>query len=311
MPQVGNGTTLIKNNFVLTNKDGSVTSSTKFTYNPAINTQTNSGVNTNPQETGVNPLKSFVTSTTNGGTSDLKVEVNLTAGAWEIETQVMMSYTIKKTAIGTNNSITETIVETKKEIPLTGYVSNDKQKFEITQAQVNSYLSTTVQETNLKNNKVYLQFVVKANALDKVKYPQPAEQSYNFLSIQTTSPPENDPGSLVKVGETDSGDLPNYNGTSYYNIKKPAGGYVTFKFDCPNLVTIKPAEVYKVPDLVRQNIIITNNDGTRLTNLIEFSGVGEFQLSVRYTSDNFKWLNPNSNLIEFLPGVATSPPFTL
>jgi len=311
MPQLGNGITLIKDSFVLTNKDGSVTSSTKFTYNPAINTQTTSGVNINPQETGVNPLKPFITSTPNGGTSNLKVEVNQSAGAWEIESTVMMSYTINKKSIGANNSITETIIETKKDIPFTQYVSNDKQTFEITQAQVNAYLTTTVQETNLKNNKVYSQFVVVANALDKVKYPQPVKQSYNFVSVPSSTPPENDPGSLVKVGETDSGDLPNYNGTSYYNIKKPAGGYITFQFSCPNLITIKPAEVYEVPNLVRQNITITNNAGTKLTNLIEFSGVGEFQLSVRYTSDNFKWLNPNSNLIEFLPGGATSPKFTL
>ena len=174
---------------------------------------------------------------------------------------------------------------------------------------------------------VKIQFVIQANAVDKVKYPQTTEQSFNFYynkpvtssSLTGLSPAEllskileNQPGSLVKVGESNNVDLPNYSGPSYYNIKKPAGGYITYRFVCSGLLTIQPPTVTAIPSLDEATITITNNSGTKYTNVIEVKNLGTFQLGVRYTSDDLKWTNPNTNKIELVQGAVTGAiPFTL
>jgi hypothetical protein len=63
--------------------------------------------------------------------------------------------------------------------------------------------------------------------------------------------------------------------------------------------------------LDKQNIKVTNNSDTKYTNVIEVNGLGTFQLSVGYTSEDYTFLNTATNLRQPKNGTATSPPFTL
>jgi hypothetical protein len=188
VPQVGDGKTKTLGKIVISDKLGSNASNAQFTYNPAINPQTNSVVNTNPQESAVPPLISTTPFIDSLGSDKLIVDVNLSAGIWEIRKEVMMNYTIKKKEIGANNLPTEKTVESKTDIELTEYVSIDKRKFEITNSQMKTYLNFNVSPSNLLNCKVEIQFRVKADAINKEKYPQPVQQNYNFLVIYPPNP---------------------------------------------------------------------------------------------------------------------------
>ena len=77
-------------------------------------------------------------------------------------------------------------------------------------------------------------------------------------------------------------------------------------------MTIQPPTVTAIPSLDEATITITNNSGTKYTNVIEVKNLGTFQLGVRYTSDDLKWTNPNTNKIELVQGAVTGAiPFTL
>jgi hypothetical protein len=69
--------------------------------------------------------------------------------------------------------------------------------------------------------------------------------------------------------------------------------------------------VVAIPSLDSQTIVITNGTDTKYTNVIEVKNIGTFKMSVDYTSDDLKWTNPNTNLVELITGTVTSPPFTL
>jgi carbamoylphosphate synthase large subunit len=73
-----------------------------------------------------------------------------------------------------------------------------------------------------------------------------------------------------------------------YNIVKPSGGYLTFKFACRGLETKNEPVVRIAGTSTKQNITITKNADTKYTNLINVNGLGNFQLSVRYTSSLYE-----------------------
>jgi hypothetical protein len=160
--------------------------------------------------------------------------------------------------------------------------------------------------------------VITADAVDKVKYPKPTVQSFNFVYNKlvrdlpvTTIFELTPPGSLVKVYESNDVNLPNYSGRDFYNIKKPAGGYITFQFTCEGLISKGAPEVFLIPELDKQNITVTNSDNTKYTNVINVNNLGKFQLAVEYTSDKYTFLNTATNVKEPIKTTATSPPFTL
>jgi hypothetical protein len=224
-----------------------------------------------------------------------------------------------------NNNTTQTL-KTTVETTLSNYVVNNI--FTITHDNIKTLLFDTpivpFNTTPIKPDEVVsIQFVITADAVDKIKYPQPTIQSFNFVYNKpvTDSPLSPaallasvlnaQPGSLIRVGETFSGGLPDYNGTSYYNVIKPAGGYITFRFVCPNLLTIKSPKVVAISSLDNETIVITNGTDTKYTNVIEVKNIGTFQMSIDYTSSDLKWTNPNTNSVELVTGTVTSPPFTL
>jgi hypothetical protein len=159
---------------------------------------------------------------------------------------------------------------------------------------------------------VNIKFTVTAVPVNKVKNPQNISQTFNFAFTPISSTTQTKPGALFKVSETYGETLPNFNGGDYYNIKKPTGGYITYQFTCNGLISKGGADVYSIPSLNKQNIIITNNADTKYANIIELNNVGTFQLAVEYTSEDF--VGTNTTLLNFgkpISVFATSPPFTL
>ena len=73
-------------------------------------------------------------------------------------------------------------------------------------------------------------------------------------------------------------------GKEYYNIKRPDGGYVTYKFTCPRCVISKVQVVLAKEQTSAQNITITNNSGTKYTNVIDVNSSGLFELQVTYNN---------------------------
>jgi hypothetical protein len=344
VPQIGTGLVKVSNKINITTDYGTTTSTGDFTYDPAVSaSQTSSpggynntisnnttsvvpSVNTNPQPTTLAPT--YETAIGGEVTKKLTVNVGSGIGVWNIENAVKM--TVSTFDVTTTNNRTVQTLKTTIETTISNYVVNNV--FTITNENVKSMLfDNPIPPFDTKKisvgQVVTIQFVIKANAVDKVKYPQTTEQSFNFYynkpvtssSLTGLSPAEllgkileNQPGSLVKVGESNNVDLPNYSGPSYYNIKKPAGGYITYRFVCPKLLTTQSPTVTEITNLNDATITITNTPGTKYTNVIEVKNLGTFQLGVRYTSEDLKWTNPNTNKIELVEGAATSPiPFTL
>jgi hypothetical protein len=344
IPTLGTGKLVLPVKVTVISENGLYSPPTLFTFDPAVSaSQTSSpggynntisnnttsvapSVNTNPQPTTLVPI--YETAPGGEVTKKLTVNVGSGIGVWNIENAVKM--TVSTFDVTTTNNRTVQTLKTTIETTISNYVVNNV--FTITNENVKSMLfDNPIPPFDTKKisvgQVVTIQFVIKANAVDKVKYPQTTEQSFNFYynkpvtssSLTGLSPAEllgkileNQPGSLVKVGESNNVDLPNYSGPSYYNIKKPAGGYITYRFVCPKLLTTQSPTVTEITNLNDATITITNTPGTKYTNVIEVKNLGTFQLGVRYTSEDLKWTNPNTNKIELVEGAATSPiPFTL
>jgi hypothetical protein len=344
VPQIGTGQVKVSDKINITTDYGTTASKTDFTYDPAVSasqtsspggynnptsndsTVKNPEPNTNPQPATLIPKYEIVPNS--DVTTKLTVDVNPSVGAWNMENPVKMTVSTSDVTT-TNNRIVLTTVGTF-EATISNYVVNNV--FTITNENIKSMLfDNPIPPFDTKKIKpgqvVKIQFVIKANAVDKIKNPQATEQSFNFNynkpvvgSSSTGLSPgeqlskvlENQPGSLVKVGETNDVDLPNYSGPQYYNIKKPAGGYITYRFDCKGLISIKDPTVVAISSLDSATIIITNTPGTKYTNVIEVKNLGTFQMEVRYTSDDLTWINPNTNKKELVEGSATTKvPFTL
>ena len=330
VPKIFTGDVNIYSRIGIITDYGSFSGGTLFNYNPSLNgTSTSSpgsitnpeaantpsptatiaaagnvapGTGTNPQETGpVTLLSKTEDLGRNDETDKLTVSVNPAAGVWEMEIAVKMVVSVFNET-KSNNTVTRTL-ERSVETFITKYVNNNV--FTITHNDVADIIInrpiSEFNQTPVKDGQVILiQFTVRANAVDKIKNPQPTSQSFNYVFISsrytnstTTSNAtasnvnESRPGSLVIVSETQSGGIPNYNGENYYNIKKPAGGYITLQFSCTNLVTKGAFSLYSIPDLNKQTITIVNNSDTKYTNVVTFNNLGTFQAEVEYTSTDF------------------------
>jgi len=174
-------------------------------------------------------------------------------------------------------------------------------------------LNGAIPQIDRVNGEVNCQIQVTAIPADRVKNPQNQTLSFNFNYVYPTQVTNNttEPGSLVIVQETNSGELPNFSGDNYYNIKKGPGGYITLKFSCTNLVQKGQFKLISEPGAIIQQITITNNSDTKYTNLIETSAIGKFQASVDYTSNDLTVTLPNSSSPTLVNTAAKSPIITL
>ena len=313
-------TTVAQNNSIIVlGTHGDSASVVNFTYNPAQVTPTPSNstnTNTQPQQTGPVTLNGQTQTSPGGVTQQLTVSVNPQAAAlntWTLEQNVTMIISVYDNSV-VNNITTQTLNRTVT-TTVSNYVSGNV--FTMTYNNVEDMLVNNpipqFQTVPIKEGQIAnIKFTVTAVPTDKVKNPQNVSQSFNFVFRPISSTTQTQPGALFKVSETYGENLPNFNGTDYYNIKKPTGGYITYQFTCKGLISKGGAEVYSIPSVDKQNIRITNNTDTKYTNVIELNSVGAFQLEVRYTSEDYVVTDTtSSNFGKPINGGATSPPFTL
>ena len=308
-----------QNPIIVRGVNGNATSQSGFTYNPAqVTPVPSNSTNTNvqPQQLGPVTLNGQTQTSPGGVTQQLTVSVNPQAAAlntWVLEQNVTMIISVYDNSV-VNNTTTQTLNRTVT-TTVSNYVSGNV--FTMTYNNVADILVNNpipqFQTAPIKNGQTAnIKFTVTAVPVDKVKNPQNVTQTFNFAFTPISSTTQTQPGALFKVSETYGGNVPNFNGPDYYNIKKPTGGYITYQFTCTKLISKGKVEVYLIPDFVKQNITITNNSDTKYTNVIEFNTLGTFQLTVEYTSEDFVGTNPT--LINFgkpISVFATSPPFTL
>jgi hypothetical protein len=271
-------------------------------------------INTNPQNTAPLTLLSKTEDIFNGEiTNKLTVNVNPNAGTWTVQSGVEMNISVFDEVI-TNNTKTKKLNREAKTILLNNVTNN---VFNITYSEVEDILINKPIEPFKtlpikKGQIVKIQFVVYAIAADKVKYPKPVEQAFNFnftrsgdnVTTKKLTYPEK-PLSITLIGESD---VLQGNGPEYFNIKKPAGGYITYKFNAPE---------FKVADYGINAIVGLDGfpvssssslgEDTKLTYVTTVNSKGTFNLKVEYRPYGFT--APKDG--EVLTQTVLSPPFTL
>ena len=263
--------------------------------------------NSNPQQTGPNPL--VITTQTKsplGGDEQLVVQVAPNVGVWEIQNEPNLTYSFYTIERGPNNTVRRNFVS-KQVIKLTGFVSQDKQTFTCTRQQLIDFgFASEIAKYQANEIEIKTQIVILAT---KPSTKENVNQNYNFdINVAPKTPTTQPfPASLVIVSNTNSGGLPNFSGPDIYNIKKPAGGYITLQFSCTNLVEKGAFALTSLPDLDDQLITITNNAGTKYTNLVETSALGRFQAGVSFKSSDYTHTFPNTSTPVPISAVVTSP----
>ena len=326
VPKFADGTQVKTTNLAVQTSYGTFTTVGTFKYDPSVpasaasspgsfvngasGTENQNMSNTNPTVPAL--ITSDLTTATNGGTDLLKVIVAPNVGAWTISSTQTLTYSYKKITRGPNNSEIKTEQKTGTQ-SLTGFVTNNGQTFQFTKANADVLFNGLIPESDRINSEINCQIQVTAVPADRVANPQNQTLPFNFNVVypkQVTNT-QTEPGSLVIVSQTSSGDLPNYSGDDIYNIKRPAGGYITLKFSCTNLIQKGAFGLVSLPGLEYQTIRITNNAGTKYTNLIETEARGTFQAEVKYKSNDLTITYPNTNTTVPANAGATSPIITL
>lgn len=326
VPEIGDGKVLKNTNIRIQTSYGTFTTVGQFKYDPSVPAAASSspgslvngasGVenqnisNTNPTVPAL--IETQRTTSPNQSTDLIRVDVAPNVGVWTISSTQTLSYSYKKISRSANNTITKTQKYTGTQ-SLTGFVSNNGQTFQFTKNALELLLNGVIPEIDRVNGEVNCQIQITAVPADRVRYPQNQTLPFNFNLVYPTQVTNNttEPGSLVIVQETNSGELPSFAGEDYYNIKKGPGGYITLKFSCTNLVQKGAFQLVSVPNGIQQQITITKNSDTRYTNLIETNVIGTFQASVDYKSNDLTVTLPNSSSPTLVNTAATSPIITL
>jgi hypothetical protein len=316
-----------KKPIILSGLHGSSATLNYYTYNPAQITPVTSNVNnTNAQPQQIGPVvMEGKTQVVNNATINLSVNINPQASVnnvWIMNPKVKMFVSVYDNNV-VNNVNTQTLNRSVT-TTITGYVSNNT--FTMTNTDVeNILIKNPIDEFKpvpvSYGQTVRLKFEITSTPTDKTKNPQDVSQTFefNFIPPSPINAPasvvssllNNQPGTLIKVYESNDVNLPDYNGDSYYNIKKPAGGYITYRFECSNLLTTSPPRVIALPNMTDAAIVVTNTPDTKYTNVIEVKTLGRFELKISYTSDDLKLPIPNSTTTQLITGTVTSLPFTL
>jgi hypothetical protein len=326
VPEIGDGKVLKNTNIRVQTSYGSFTTVAQFKYDPSIpaseasspgsfvngasGTQNQNISNTNPTIPAL--VETQRVTSTNQTTDLIKVDVAPNVGVWTIASTQTLTYSYKKISRGPNNSVTKTEKYTGTQ-SLTGFVSNNGQTFQFTKNAAELLFNGVIPQVDRVNAEINCQIQITAIPADRVKNPQNQTLSFNYNFVYPVQVTNNttEPGSLVIVQETNSGELPNFAGDDYYNIKKGPGGYITLKFSCTNLVQKGAFKLVSIPDLVDQQITITKDSDTKYTNVIQTNSIGRFQASVDYKSNDLTVTLPNSSSPTLVNTAATSPIITL
>jgi hypothetical protein len=318
---IPDGQSVATGRIIVKTANGEDDSSVDFTYNPALenvnvsspgglaNTSTQQqttvaqqdliGSNLNPQDTGFLPLTVFQQQRDAlGNTLKLDVVINPKVGGWKISETNIYSYTIQKLIVGPNNVPKKEQIKSESNLKLENFVSEDQQIFSIDKDQMTTLLN--LNQFSSESIRAVVNITVLAIPDDRTKNPKDFPSNYIFeLNVPQKSP--SGIGQIILVSNTNSGELPAYDGNSYYNIIKPNGGYYTFQLTPITNLTATQIRIVKLPTLSQVNASTENTPNTRYTNVVTVRELGEFQMVLTYTDANL----PNSSF------TVTSEKFTL
>jgi len=157
-------TTLPKNvKIKVFTKNGDVTSSTDFIYNPAQATPAPPTVapgippntNTNPQQTGPIVLLGKYQNNLIGGNTNLEVTINPEAGSWDmLPSSCKWDWEAVKTVVGANNTPKEEVVGSQlNSRDLEGYISSNKKSFTVDDTDILRIIQENIDD-NAEFNKI-------------------------------------------------------------------------------------------------------------------------------------------------------------
>jgi hypothetical protein len=308
-PIIGTGTVVNKGKIVIVTPNGTVTSTNDYTFDPSItasaaaspggyenpqnqtaNTTQSETPNTNPQNTGPLTMIGTAVQLNASKTQSLNVKINPQLTGYIMSPNPDMKYVVYELE-EVNGKVTRKYISQSVQ-GVGGQVSNNE--FNITLADVESYFITNIPKIEGKTQ-IDIVFILKAYKGQE----QPVVQQFPFkvwytLPNQSQVPVDNVPSSqtlptfppqqiaFIKIGE--STELQG-NGWSYYNIKKPDGGYITYQlttqepFDEPKAINnrVLYAETYEIASYGG-----SGGASTKYTNLININKLGNFRLQVQY-----------------------------
>ena len=313
-PIVGTGNVVNKGKIVITTPNGVFTSIGEYTFDPSIvasqasspggyqnpenqtaNAPQAETPNTNPQTVGPLTMIGTAIQLNESKTQSLNVKINPQATGWVLAPNADMSYTVYELQEA-NNVVTRKLI-TKSLVGVNGEVTNGE--FNITLTQVESYLIDSIPKIEGKTQ-IDLVFILKAYKGQE----QPVIQQFPFrvwytAPGQTQVPVENVPTSQTaptfpeeKLSLIRLSDSPNLqgNGWSYYNIKKPAGGYITYNFTTEKPFNEQNVVSSKILDANTYEVVNSGGSGgasTNYTNEITVNKLGSFRMQIQYRPYGF------------------------
>jgi hypothetical protein len=317
---------------VTTSSPGSYTNPEAANKTPAYSATTGTtetkldSSNLNPENTGPIVLSAVTdTKDSRGSNTQLTVQVGPDAGAWKIYDQPTFNYKVNRVVPGSDGKYKGERVTTVVGSRLIGFVSSDQQQFSISQAQMMEELEQYLEPDELVDARIYTNIELYARPVDRVKNPQDVLKTYNFNifltdkfvgeTISNTITPITGTTtgrtfaqktiSIIKIGESDS---LQGNGWQYFNIKKPSGGYITFKFDAPEFNEKYYAD-QSIVNLNNDSVTYSSSGGadTKYTNVVTVNSLGEFKLKISYLP--YGYTSPIGGQV--LTQTVYSPIFTL
>lgn len=343
-PQVGAGDVVNKGYIVITTEFGTYTTINQYTYDPALsasaaaspggyqnpqNQTTNpsqsevqTSSNPNPQSTGPDPLIIVEDSkTSNGSTKKLTIRVNPDAGGWKIDEVAVYNDKIVNLIKGPNNTYIENKIS---EIygfggRLPGYVSEDQQEFSITLEQMIEDIALT--EYDEENLQAYFTIQLYVRPVGEPNGRQEFSRNNNFNAfltdkkvgdpvVNTTPSPKTFPPKQLSITLVGEGPNIQGNGPQFYNIKKPDGTYITFKFNTEepfNSQWVGSSNFFKNGNFFPIASGCNSGVNTNYTQSCTVSELGVIRLIVEYYPYGFT--SPIGG--EVLKQAVGSPPFTL
>jgi len=294
-PIIGTGTVVNKGKIVIVTPNGTVTSTNDYTFDPSItassaaspggyenpqnqtaNATQSETPNINPQNTGPLTMIGTAVQLNASKTQSLNVKINPQAAGYVLSPNPDMKYVVYELE-EVNGKVTRKYIS-QNVIGVGGQVINGV--FNITLTDVESYFINDIPKIEGKTQ-IDIVFILKAYKGQE----QPVVQQFPFKVWYTlpTFPPQQI--AFIKIGE--STELQG-NGWSYYNIKKPAGGYITYNFTTDSQHPFEEQKVVlgsKILDASTYEVISYNGSGgpsTNYTNEITINKLGSFRLQVQY-----------------------------
>jgi len=323
VPKIFTGEVNIYTQIGITTDYGSFSGGTLFNYNPSLsgtsmtspgsitnpeaaNTPVASttattvsnvvpGTNINPQTTGPVTMIGTAVQLNASKTQSLNVKINPQATGWVLSPNADMSYTVYQLE-EVDNVVTRKYIS-KSTNGVGGQVTNGE--FNITLTEVESYFINDIPKIEGKTQ-IDIVFILKAYKGQE----QPVTQQFPFkvwytLPNQSQVPVDNIPTSqtaltfppekLSLIRYTDYISLQG-SGWSYYNIKKPVGGYITYNFSTEKPFNEQNVVSSKILDANTYEVVNSSSSGgvsTGYTNEITINQLGSFRLQVQYRPYGF------------------------